>query len=342
MTLDKYQAALAATQDQWTIDESSTMIERASPISDPFSEYVRLLLQLHCLMSAGEGDTDETEEIRDQMDYPWPYLNTEQLDLVRGLSADLYTIGVDRDKTQAESPEELWKNWKQVTRAVERHDWQTALTMLRVCEPYLPPPSVAAIRAACWAALEQFHVAIEFLKEVARLQPLSADDETLLLNCLNRAGHLQEAESRVANIRHEETNPALLLAGAKVLSLRATQLDPASANRLRRSAIDMAERALTLAAEASPEQGCTVDRVAASLHLASNYEALGESQQARQACGEALRLEPGNLDALVLDAWLRHETDPELAQEEFRKGFLYRLPHDTPFPIPPVLFASPE
>lgn len=47
---------------------------------DWFSEYLRLLTQLHELIAQGRGDSDEADIIRDQMDGPWYQLDRRQIE----------------------------------------------------------------------------------------------------------------------------------------------------------------------------------------------------------------------------------------------------------------------
>ena len=64
--------------------------------TDHLAEYVRLLHQLHRLIVDGKGESDEAEEIRDHMDYPWRHLNAEELAFVDQLSVDLYRLSENR------------------------------------------------------------------------------------------------------------------------------------------------------------------------------------------------------------------------------------------------------
>jgi tetratricopeptide (TPR) repeat protein len=297
------------------------MIDRTTQNLDPFSEFIRLLLRLHRLIAEGQGDSDEAEEIRDQMDYPWRRLNPEQRTLAEGLSADLYTLRQDRPPP-ASPPED--PAWSQIAEAIERREWRTTLDALRACEAQLPPAQVAYIRAACWVYLEQFDPAIEFLYERERLQPLDAPELVLLLNCLMAAQRLPEAETRSQAIRSDEPYAPLLLAAGTVLSLRATRVEPDYARQLRVRAVELLEQGVR-DAESSPDPVSPHEQLAACLHLGANYKALGDKAGAIPACTQALRQDPDNLDALVLHAWLVREDQPETGQREFEKGYLNGL-----------------
>ena len=56
----------------------------------PFEEYVRLLLELHTLMEAGKGDTEEADAVRDKMDGPWRSLSAHEVRVSDLVSDALY------------------------------------------------------------------------------------------------------------------------------------------------------------------------------------------------------------------------------------------------------------
>jgi hypothetical protein len=64
--------------------------------TDSFDRSVGQLLELHRVTIAGGEESVEADAIRESMDVDWWDLSPKERDLVRGLSADLFTIGVDR------------------------------------------------------------------------------------------------------------------------------------------------------------------------------------------------------------------------------------------------------
>lgn len=198
------------------------MVESARNVNPHFTSYIRLLVQLHQLIAEGKGESDDADRVRDQMDVHWYQLNGEELALADGLSADLYTLGVDRSSPASKPSDASWNAFSQ---AAERQDWCKALEILRASEIHLPPALVAYIRGACWAYLEQFDVAIVFFRERERLQPLDAAEEALLLSCLIRAGKTEEAVSRAERIGDDACHPHLLKAAAEAFSIVASDLD---------------------------------------------------------------------------------------------------------------------
>src|ERR1043166_485200 len=114
----------------------------ATKFSPAFDESVRLLLELHDLMSAGNSSTSEADERRSRMERPWYEMNEEEQELFEGLSTDLYSIGQPRivkglvaDMQAAEFQE-----------FIVQKRWNHALKFLRRFESQLPPDDVACIR----------------------------------------------------------------------------------------------------------------------------------------------------------------------------------------------------
>ena len=55
-----------------------------------YSQFAALLRQLHVMISEGKGDSEEADDIRDEMDAPWELLTDEEHDKARELSIELY------------------------------------------------------------------------------------------------------------------------------------------------------------------------------------------------------------------------------------------------------------
>jgi hypothetical protein len=59
-------------------------------MSTAFETYCELLSKLHVLMTAGKGDDEEADEIRDAMDKPWYELTKEEQKKVDEISVRMY------------------------------------------------------------------------------------------------------------------------------------------------------------------------------------------------------------------------------------------------------------
>ncbi|MGD9633216.1 MAG: hypothetical protein AB7G28_10680 [Pirellulales bacterium] len=61
----------------------------------PLVIHAHQLIQLDRLMAEGRGDSVEADALRDQMDESWYRMNSDDLDIARQVSADLYTLHDD-------------------------------------------------------------------------------------------------------------------------------------------------------------------------------------------------------------------------------------------------------
>lgn len=298
------------------------MIRPYRPNENALSDYVQMLLQLHQLIASGKSESEEAEDIRDEMDRPWQSLSPRQVALAEGLSEDLYSLAEDRPPVEeALDPYGI----KEFRATVESDDWTNALDVLRENKNSFDPAVLAYLRGACWAHLRQPHVAIVFFEEVARLRALSADEEIWLLTCLIQAGRVRDAIPRALEIARAESNPLLLLKAAEVLFVEAGNSMHEQNESRHRSAIAAAERGLDLARSLAQDETLEVMRLSTYLHLALSHEELGETDSAREACEKALKLAPNNLDALLLFGYLHHGDYPKSDRLEFRQRFHQRL-----------------
>lgn len=172
------------------------MIAQPIQTQSAFSEYVARLLELHHLIAAGKGDADEAEDVRDRMDAPWRRLTKVELELVDGLSADLYTIGQQRPAPPAVDADIA----SATDVAFEEQRWGDLLDLLREHEKELPPDGVAFVRGICWFELQQFDVAIEFLREATRLNP-GEPAYRYCLQILLKTHHGENGESNLDELR---------------------------------------------------------------------------------------------------------------------------------------------
>src|ERR1017187_4762669 len=58
----------------------------------PILESARLLRDLHALFAHSKEESEEADAIREQMEGPWYAMTPQERELMRGLSADLYSV----------------------------------------------------------------------------------------------------------------------------------------------------------------------------------------------------------------------------------------------------------
>jgi tetratricopeptide (TPR) repeat protein len=306
---------------------SEQVIAQKANAESSFSESVDLLLQLHALMVAGKDESMEADTVRDEMDGPWHAMNDEEQRIVRGLSADLYSIGKNRQHTDSAVTSSGFAN--DIRLLVARNAWGELLEHLRTVEADLSPRHVAFVRGLCWAHLGQPNVAIEFLTEAARFAPLTASEEILLLTCYAQSGRSPEILARALRIQESEKNPLLLLKAGEIYSTAAEEAVTNPANDLRQRAIDCIERGFALldGVKIDPGDARVFEAIAipSLLHLALNYDQLGNRSKAIEVCKRALVMSPKNPNALMLHGFLTFDGFPSAQKGQFIEQFHDRL-----------------
>ena len=288
-----------------------------------YVEYIRLLLQLHGLIAAGQGDDDEADDVRDKMDAPWRQLTPEEISCVRGLSADLYTLGKDRESPSRESvPANLAS---EVRLMYDREQWIELSTFLREHEAELPRADVAYYRGVCWNHWGHFHVASEFYTEAANLDSQNKIFDVLRMQSLIRSQQLDRAIERATQIVDTEADWRQLLIAGRAFFAKAEVVSDTEANALYETAIQLSEKGLALApkierAGSEPTDEARPSCLNAHLDRVWSYEQIGRPEQAIEACNDALRIDPENSDALILRGWLLRSTQQESASVDFHAG----------------------
>lgn len=299
------------------------MIRQTSSCESGFSEYVSLLLELHRLTVGDQGDTEEADDLRDRMDAPWRRLNGGEAKLVDGLSVDLYSLGVDRDGPDAFTGEP--DEFARFQQAVEENQWPTVLEVVRNVEEHLPSHTVAFLRGVCWAQMHEPNAAILFLREAARLQPQTPEEEVWLLGCFTEAGRAREALDRSRELLESSTEPLLLLQASLVLFSAACELNDEAAEALLREAIDAANRSLAAADKAPSDDLLKTMQASVLLHLAIAHDMQGNTETAVEACVRAIQVDPARPIALELLGFLSYRGFPAAQRASFRNRLSRQL-----------------
>src|SRR5437773_9116414 len=97
-----------------------------------FVEYEGLLKELHRLIAAGRGDSPEAEAVSERMELPEADLSRDELQRLKGLSADLYMLQDDEVcEPLPESERTRERLGATLKEAWEQQDWPRALALLR-------------------------------------------------------------------------------------------------------------------------------------------------------------------------------------------------------------------
>lgn len=287
-----------------------------------FNRYASLLGELHELMSSGRSESDEAEGVRDAMDLPWRNLDRAECSLLDGLSGDLYSIGGERD-APVERPNEV--DVQRYTEAMERHDWSSALDIIRQSEHRFQAAEVAYLRGICWAQLHQPRIALYFLDEAYRLGRRDVFQDVVSMTCEVIIGVGADAARRASALAQDSHNPLVVLTAATALldyamrtefDLRAERI--AEALAMFRTGLALANNEPT-----DPiERALLGEKVLnAHVHMAIGFDAVDQLESARSSCIAALDLDPTNEHALTLLGWLDRRLNSNSRQAERPDAF---------------------
>lgn len=183
--------------------DTLTLIMPAPQLDPYYLAYAGQLRQLHALIRAGEGDTDRADEIRDAMDALWVTLTPESMDLARGLSADLNTVG--GDATQTVSPENQAEVRREIQEAASDKNYRQALAIIRDHPGVLPAATAASFRWVYWANIGDLDSSLIFWEDAFRIDEEFANTTCLVFQSFVRNGRFEDGVRFVVRIS-QKTN----------------------------------------------------------------------------------------------------------------------------------------
>ena len=119
------------------------------------------LKQLHQMMAEGNGDSEEADALRDEMDTTWWPLTAAECKRVSGLSADLYMLQDDEVFEPADGRTQI-QIGQAIYAAIDRKKWEEALALMRKPN-IIPKDQIAAFRAKAYDELGHYDTALLFL-----------------------------------------------------------------------------------------------------------------------------------------------------------------------------------
>ncbi len=141
-----------------------------------YTKLVELLHELHKLMRNGKGDSDEADQVRDQMDAPWYKLDSAERARFDGMSADLYTLESKSPIQHANSDRFIEKELSgRLALLIMAREWDRVLELLRESPEKVSWDLAAQYRAEAYAKLGDGTTAKKFLAEAWRLNPKLPD-----------------------------------------------------------------------------------------------------------------------------------------------------------------------
>ncbi|MFN0054450.1 MAG: hypothetical protein ACKV0T_19920 [Planctomycetales bacterium] len=147
--------------------------------------------RLHALIAHGQGDSQEADALRDEMDGPWYRLSEAEQLRARGLSGDLYSLSDEethpRDDTgKSVTPEELQSAW-------DVRDWDRVLELLRAPPGFLTRDQIAFLRGYCWREIGDPETALLFFQKAEQICPENGHYGVTVVDALVGLQRVKEA-----------------------------------------------------------------------------------------------------------------------------------------------------
>ncbi len=263
-----------------------------------FSEFVRLLRELHRLIREGKGDSPESDVIRDEMDLHWPHLTASQIELTEGLSAALYSLTNNENHAPRDLANPVSKTDLQAAWNAEK--FERLLNLLRRPVPSLAPDEIAFLRGYSWTELGDLETALLFLARAVELAPANQQYQAMKMMALFRLGRPGEAHDLAVQLAADSTlnAPEVLLPVAGVMFSGVESLGVPDKNSEIERVAQLILRAFDFDRQRTGALRLQVAQVARYyVVLAMCYESVGRRADELNAYSKALEFDPTNDDA---------------------------------------------
>lgn len=287
--------------------------------STSYTDYERLLKTIHDLNASDLLDSPEAELTRDQMDVAWRGLNETERTMLRGLSADLYSLTGEEIVADSAFINEaaLMEAAKQ---QYENEDWVSLLQTLRALSNKFPPAVVAYMRGRCWREIGRPEPALWFFELAHRLDPSQPNYELLALDARFRSSDRLSAVEKAKAILDDDTaRPHAVFGAAEIVSEVASRASKDDARELYKRVTSSLQAALKRVESDATLSIVPSLKLAAHLNLAIALERQGDVEAAKRAFDQAVAAFPGRDEIIIARAMFLLGQQPELAMQDLRE-----------------------
>lgn len=170
----------------------------------PAKVYAYFLLELHERIAEGEGESDEADRLRDEMDDSWNELSPEEAERMRLLSEDLYVITEGRMPPASMTEDQRQEYARQVEDNFNRdlrREADQVLAFLRSSAPKeVPGDVIPYLQATVWKELGFPHVALRFMREAEQKDPRHRVQTMSLLQSIGRGDEAYAYARQILNL----------------------------------------------------------------------------------------------------------------------------------------------
>jgi len=273
-----------------------------------YQRYEQLLIKTSELIARGEGDSEEADAVREQMDLPWYRLSEDEQTRLRGLSGDLYML---QNEEVLQSPLLSFDDFiEQLKEAREWNDWGTMLGILRRRPPRVFKEAAALLRAQAYDGLGHPNPALLFLDFAHRENKSDSGYRAvrmLMAASANRFGEIMPEAELI--VRSGGKDVWLIVAAADVMLQWVISLAGDSKN----AALQRIITALNSQWNAQ-SHGATPMFLIACAHLirAVALWEVGQEEEALAALDAAIEVDPGDRFLQKIREDIRRHQTPEL------------------------------
>jgi tetratricopeptide (TPR) repeat protein len=296
-----------------------------------YGTYESLLRTLHAFNAEDALDSPQADETREQMDAAWRELSESERLLLRGLSADLYSL-TNEEIVRGDA----FLNETLLLQAAQREydvgDWFSLLDTLRALSDKLSRAMVAYMRGRCWREIGRPEPALWFFELAHQLDPAQPNYELLVLDAMFQSSRKPEAIAKArALLKSPEARPYVVIGAAKVVSEMASQLSEGQAAEFYTDIINSLPDSLDRLAKEWTLDLVSSLLLAGHLCLAIAYERLGEMGQARRTYDQVIASFPGQDEIVVARAMFLFVVDEVNAWRDLKELVARRTSNVYPY-----------
>ncbi len=292
-------------------------------------EHEHLLIRLACLLALGKGETEEHEALCESMLESWNTLDASTREFFRGLSGDLDMLDdTERlepsQKSSVELEQALGLAWNE-------QRYSEVLSLLRKVQAPRPPEKIAYVRGKCCSALGFHEAALAFYDHAARLKPSNGNYAYLAFVEALDLGMIDWVITKARKIGEAQDSPPTALFAAAHALLRTDSGEEGRSDALLESIIDILSRALAAEGRLPRANRLPAVLVGGYVELGLCHERLNQTDLARDAYTDALRIDPRSDAALTARGLLLASLDKAQAAIDFTEAVALKTPLVWPY-----------
>ena len=181
------------------------------------SELAGLLYQLELAMQSGGCESPEADDLRERMEGPGANLSREEVDVIKGISADLYSLS-DPPHEHLPMPENVSNELDRLPELLRSKQYHRALDLLRKHEKYITPARLAFHRGKVWKEIGEAEIADDFFGLAWKYVDLDPDDISPSFSALIEIDpQLARSEAEKIVLHRNNENPIKVLTALDVL-----------------------------------------------------------------------------------------------------------------------------